>query len=463
MNIKTVETRTGLPRASIRYYEEQRLLSPTRSPNGYRDYSEEDVTALRRVALLRELDVPIEEIRRLQRGEMTLKEVLSRRFADLEHEKQTAEEAEALCRRLWAEDVTYDTLAPETYGFHSEKSPAGEPEAAMEDHVWRRVAARLFDLFLYDALATAVILPFRYVTLWGGNLVPMLLTALLAAALWFALETVLLHLCGTTPGKWLLGLRITDKKRQRPDWSTAAARTAGVWWRVMAGVLAPPVGIYLVWRMLRLYRNGQDQPWETDSRVVLTCRSNWRAVLYLAAWAAVLLAVKGETALCARPPHRGELTVAEFAENYNRQAAYFGLTGQIRLLESDGTWVDQRPQGTSKRDHLPGNFSYEVDENGHLTAVCLDENVPLRDADGGEAWLRQEWYTSACMTALLAWGQEPDTTLVKAWYQSQNDEIITETRGDLHVTFSDSMSRGESLIQLDFHPYEIHFRAEKTG
>lgn len=463
MNVKEIEARTGLPRANIRYYEEQGLLSPVRSPNGYRNYSEEDVTTLRRIALLRDLDVSIEEIRRLQQGEVTLKEVLSRRFADLEQEKQMAEEGKTLCRRLWAEDVTYDTLAPETYGFHREKPPAGEPEAAIEDYLWRRVAARLFDLFLYDALATAVVLPFRYVTLWGGNLVPMLLSALLASAVWFALETALLRLWGATPGKWLLGLRVTDKKGQRPDWSTAAARTAGVWWRVMAGILVFPAGIYLAWRMLRRYRDGQDQLWEEDSRVVLIHRGNWRVVLYIVAWAAVLLAIKGETALCVRPPHRGELTVAEFAENYNRQAAYFGLTEQTRLLESDGTWVDQRPQGISKKDHLPGNFSYEVDENGYLTAVCLEEVVPLQGHDTDKVWLRQEWYTTACMTALLAWGQEPDRALEKAWYQSQSNEKVEETMGGLQVTFSDSMGGGESLIQLEFCPYEIHFRAEKAG
>lgn len=463
MNIKTIEARTGLPRANIRYYEEEGLLTPARLPNGYRDYSEEDVTTLRRIALLRDLNVSIEEIHRLQQGESTLKKVLSSRFTDLEQERQEAEEAKALCRRLWSEEVTYDTLTPEAYDFHKRKEPDREPEAAIEGHMVRRTAARIYDLLLYDAIAVAVILPFRYVTLWGGRLVPMLLSGALASAVWFVLETMLLRLWGTTPGKWLLGLGVTNKKGQRPDWSTTAARTAGIWWRVMAGVLVPLVGIYLVWRMLRRYRDGQDQLWEEDSRVVLIHRSSWRVALYIAAWAAVLLAIRGETALCVRPPHRGELTVAEFAENYSRQAVYFGLTEQTRLLESDGTWANQRPQGISTINHLPGNFGYEVDENGYLTAVSLEENVPLQEHGGETVWLRQEWYTTACMTALLAWGQAPDRALEKAWHQSQSDEIITQTRGDLRITFSDSMSKGESLIQLDYHPYEIHFRVEKAG
>lgn len=462
MNIKEIERRTGLSRANIRYYEEQGLLSPARSPNGYRDYSEEDVTTLGRITLLRELDVSIEEIRRLQQGDVTLKAVLSRRFTGLERDKQSAEEAKALCRRLYTEGVTYETLAPGEYDVHKEEPSAGEPEPAVEDYALRRVAARLFDLFLYKALATAIILPFGYVTLWGGNLWPMLLSWLLAAALWFAVEAVMLRLWGTTPGKWLLGLSVTEKKGERPDREIAVSRTAAVWWRVIAGVSVPPVGIYLVWRTLRRYRDGLRQPWEADSRVALTRRSNWRVALYIAAWAAVLLAIKGETAICIRPPHRGELTVAEFAENYNRQAAYFGLTDQTRLLESDGAWADGRLRGTSEQDHLPGNFSYEVDENGHLTAVCLEENVPLRGSDGAKFWLRREWYTTASLTALLAWGQEPDDALAKVWYQSQAGETVTETLGELQVTFSDSMGGGESLIQLEFRPYEVHFRAEKT-
>ena len=38
MTIKEMETRSGLTRANIRFYEAEGLLTPQRRPNGYRDY-----------------------------------------------------------------------------------------------------------------------------------------------------------------------------------------------------------------------------------------------------------------------------------------------------------------------------------------------------------------------------------------------------------------------------------------
>ena len=57
MTIHELEKRTGLPRASIRFYEKEGLIAPKRLANGYRDYSEEDALALEKIALLRRLDL----------------------------------------------------------------------------------------------------------------------------------------------------------------------------------------------------------------------------------------------------------------------------------------------------------------------------------------------------------------------------------------------------------------------
>ena len=67
MKINEVESLVGITKKNIRFYEEKGLLSPGRnSENGYRDYGQAEVDALRRIKLLRKLGVPIEEIRRMQ-------------------------------------------------------------------------------------------------------------------------------------------------------------------------------------------------------------------------------------------------------------------------------------------------------------------------------------------------------------------------------------------------------------
>lgn len=70
MNIKDVETLTGITKQNIRFYEKKGLLTPERNQeNSYREYSDADVERLKRIKILRRIDVPIEQIRRILEGE----------------------------------------------------------------------------------------------------------------------------------------------------------------------------------------------------------------------------------------------------------------------------------------------------------------------------------------------------------------------------------------------------------
>jgi DNA-binding transcriptional MerR regulator len=52
VRIGELAKRAGVSERSLRYYEEQGLLLPTRTPNGYRDYAESDVDVVRHVRML---------------------------------------------------------------------------------------------------------------------------------------------------------------------------------------------------------------------------------------------------------------------------------------------------------------------------------------------------------------------------------------------------------------------------
>jgi len=52
MRIGELSRHTGASQRSLRYYEEQGLLTPARLPNGYRDYDERSVTTVRRIQIL---------------------------------------------------------------------------------------------------------------------------------------------------------------------------------------------------------------------------------------------------------------------------------------------------------------------------------------------------------------------------------------------------------------------------
>ena len=101
MKINEVEALVGITKKNIRFYEAEGLLAPRRnSDNGYRDYGEAEVDALRRIKLLRKLGVPLEEIRRMQSGGHTVGDGMRRHLVTLERERENLEQSIRLCSAL---------------------------------------------------------------------------------------------------------------------------------------------------------------------------------------------------------------------------------------------------------------------------------------------------------------------------------------------------------------------------
>ena len=101
IKINEVKALVGITKKNIRFYEAEGLLAPHRnSENGYRDYGEAEVDALRRIKLLRKLGVPLEEIRRMQSGGHTVGDGMRRHLVTLERERENLEQSIRLCSAL---------------------------------------------------------------------------------------------------------------------------------------------------------------------------------------------------------------------------------------------------------------------------------------------------------------------------------------------------------------------------
>ena len=101
MRINEVEALVGITKKNIRFYEAEGLLSPRRSSaNGYRDYGEAEVETLQRIKLMRKLGVPLEEIRRMQAGRLTVGDGMRRHLVALERQRADLEAAAAVCEAL---------------------------------------------------------------------------------------------------------------------------------------------------------------------------------------------------------------------------------------------------------------------------------------------------------------------------------------------------------------------------
>ena len=116
MKINEVEERVGITKRNIRYYEKEGLLTPGRnSENGYRDYTEADVTELKKIKLLRKLDMPLEEIRRMQHGVLNLEDAVRRHMIVLERERSNLGTMHALCARVLEEGAQLSGLDADRY------------------------------------------------------------------------------------------------------------------------------------------------------------------------------------------------------------------------------------------------------------------------------------------------------------------------------------------------------------
>ena len=146
MTIKELETRLGIDRATVRYYEKEGLLIPERKLNGYRDYSEDDAATLEKIALLRQLGLSIEMIRAIQQGQMPLGLALERQAEQLLARQLETQQALHISRAIRAEGASYQTLQPNKYkaqlpppAWQSRVIPPAEQkkhDAAA--HPWRR-------------------------------------------------------------------------------------------------------------------------------------------------------------------------------------------------------------------------------------------------------------------------------------------------------------------------------------
>ena len=117
MKIKNVEERTGLSRSNVRFYEKEKLIEPSRNEsNGYRDYSENDVENIKKIAYLRTLGISIEDIRSIISGKVTLQETLERQNEILNSQITDLNKAKRMCEKMLGEEsISYEKLQVEQY------------------------------------------------------------------------------------------------------------------------------------------------------------------------------------------------------------------------------------------------------------------------------------------------------------------------------------------------------------
>lgn len=372
MTIKEMEARTGMSRANIRYYEQEGLIAPQRDSNGYRNYQESDVQALERILLMRRLGVSLEDIRALQAGSLPLGEAMERQADKLGREQQEAAAAQALCRSIQTTGVPYGRLDARPFL----QAPQPPPELPAMDailplrHPWRRHLARSLDLGLYSLLWYAFWeLVLRRSSLQMGT-AGQILHTLMAMVLMLALEPLLLWRFGTTFGKWVFGLRLENDDGGRPGYWAGLGRTLLVLQKGLCFQIPIASLVYQI-KSYKRCKAGEPQPWDEGFRYTIRDTRAYRGLVY-ALSVLTLTGLMFLTTLGGRmPPTRGGLDVADFAQNYNALAAYYGENDGFRL-NSQGAWEAWTIEGGPTPLRLKENPSLQYTvEAGVLTGVSL--------------------------------------------------------------------------------------------
>ncbi|WP_434291706.1 MerR family transcriptional regulator [Clostridium botulinum] len=91
MKIKDAERLTGLSAKTIRYYESEGLIFVKRNSNSYREYDEDNINELRKIKVLRKLEIPISKIKELNLGKISLKDTLEDKLKKLDEDELNLE------------------------------------------------------------------------------------------------------------------------------------------------------------------------------------------------------------------------------------------------------------------------------------------------------------------------------------------------------------------------------------
>jgi len=381
MKIQDVEIRTGLDRATIRFYEKEGIVVPEREDNGYRSYSDEDVTLLLKIKLLRQLGLSLFNIKNLQQGSGDFSVILSRQVELLSKQIQNDNAAKQVCITMQQENAQYESLDSVRYlEMFSLKNTITEPSfqesVQHERHPWRRYFARMID----HAFMGAVCIFLFAVVFRIRPLLPNTIRTLNYLSNYFAIPIMALLLCffGTTPGKWVMGIRLEHINGGNLTFREAFKRELSVFF-FGEGLDIPVISL---WRLIKSYKNdteGYGNPWNEETEIIYT---DWtytkKAAIGLLTAGSLVLSVTSslDTTL---PKYRGNsITLKEFVRNYHDYEKLFDMQSEY-VLTGEGNWT-KKPENpynvyvSSEPDHIRSNFTYEFDTEGYLTAVNYSDN-----------------------------------------------------------------------------------------
>lgn len=263
-------------------------------------------------------------------------------------------------------------------------------------HPWRRYLARMLDIFMYNTLWSAFLAFVLNINIIKISNFGNFLNSFVAIAIMLVLEPLWLHIFSTTPGKAIFGLKIKSSDSRRLTYGEGFERTWGV---ISAGMgyNIPIYNLVRLWKSYKLCSENETQPWDGLLSYTIQDTKWYRGVLYIGAYVSLLIILFTIMSAQQLPPNRGDLTIAEFAENHNYYAKYYDISFGNKYLNEYGKWTEREFDGTIYIDlgHAKRPEYHFSIENGHITGVTFSIEIK-----NNEDWIYS--YNTQMLTSALA-------------------------------------------------------------
>ncbi len=249
-------------------------------------------------------------------------------------------------------------------------------------HPWRRYFARMLDLSIYGIIVDAVRGYLFGVNLSAQSNLGTIVSAWLALAVMFAIEPLLLARFGTTLGKAMFGLRIQSVQGRNLTYGEALSRVGSMFWRGM-GCDIPLYNFYRQYKCYQSCERGEVLPWDDDIAYTIADTRTWRTVAFIGAHLVLILLSLALMQGQLYPPNRGDLTVAEFSENFNYYCNYYSFDANGYTMAEDGSWCETPWDGSVtvyilEESPMP-TFTFLCDEAGIIQEIQMTVQAENRE------------------------------------------------------------------------------------
>lgn len=330
---------------------------------------------------------------------------------------------------------------------------------------WRRFLARTLDFYLYNTI-WLIFLAFTFKTnvLTRGNLGD-LFDLIMTFVIMLLIEPLLLNKFATTPGKAIFGLRLENRFGRNLSYGDALERTWGVF-RYGLGFHLPIYNLVCLYRSYTRCKENEEQPWDYSISYTIKDTKWYRNVLYVVSYGLLIFSMFTLGSYQLLAPNRGDITVAQFVENHNYYARYFGVDFGGKFLDVDGKWKNR----IDDTHHIYFGYNYLPDydftlENGYVKGVSFNVEI-----SGDKSIVGSYDNQMAIVSLAFAGAQEEmhlfsrlpnrivnhisENTFYSFSLEEGNIKLICETENDGYV------EAGSSLIILNGDAEDSYFNLD---